>query len=41
MYLLFVGIFIRTAITFFYEIPSTALGPELSKDYVEKSSTIL
>ena len=29
MYLLFVGIFIRTAITF-YEIPSTALGPELS-----------
>ena len=39
MYLLFVGIFIRTAITF-YEIPSTALGPELSKDYVERSSLL-
>ena len=37
LYLLFVGMFIRTAITF-YEIPSTALGPELSKDYVERSS---
>ena len=37
LYLLFVGIFIRTAITF-YEIPSMALGPELSKDYVERSS---
>ncbi|MEE3295137.1 MAG: MFS transporter [Pseudomonadota bacterium] len=36
-YLLFLGIFIRTAITF-YEIPSAALGPELSKDYVERSS---
>lgn len=38
-YLLGVGVFIRTAITF-YEIPSTALGPELSKDYVERSSLL-
>ena len=38
-YLLAVGVFIRTAITF-YEIPSTALGPELSKDYVERSSLL-
>ena len=38
-YLLLVGIFIRTAITF-YEIPSMALGPELSKDYIERSSLL-
>ena len=38
-YLLGIGVFIRTAITF-YEIPSTALGPELSKDYVERSSLL-
>ena len=37
LYLLLLGIFIRTTITF-YEIPSAALGPELSKDYVERSS---
>ena len=37
LYLLGMGVVIRTAITF-YEIPSTALGPELSKDYVERSS---
>ena len=30
---------IRTAITI-YEIPSNALGPELSKDYVERSSLL-
>ena len=39
LYLLFLGIFIRTAITL-YEIPSAALGPELSKDYVERSSLL-
>ena len=33
------GAFIRTAITI-YEIPSNALGPELSKDYVERSSLL-
>ena len=39
-FLLIVGAFIRTAITI-YEIPSNALGPELSKDYVERSSLLL
>ena len=38
-FLLIVGAFIRTAITI-YEIPSNALGPELSKDYVERSSLL-
>jgi GPH family glycoside/pentoside/hexuronide:cation symporter len=38
-FLLLVGAFIRTAITI-YEIPSNALGPELSKDYVERSSLL-
>jgi Na+/melibiose symporter-like transporter len=38
-YLLLVGIFIRTSITF-YEIPSMAPGPELSKDYIERSSLL-
>jgi Na+/melibiose symporter-like transporter len=38
-YLLVMGIGIRTAITL-YEIPSTALGPELTQDYVERSSLI-
>ena len=33
-YLLVMGIGIRTTITL-YEIPSTALGPELTQDYVE------
>ena len=33
------GIGIRTTITL-YEIPSTALGPELTQDYVERSSLI-
>lgn len=38
-YLLVMGIGIRTTITL-YEIPSTALGPELTQDYVERSSLI-
>ena len=38
-YLLIMGIGIRTTITL-YEIPSTALGPELTQDYVERSSLI-
>ena len=38
-FLLIVGAIIRTAITI-YEIPSNALGPELSKDYVERSSLL-
>ncbi len=38
-FLLIVGIGIRTAITL-YEIPSSALGPELSNDYVERSSLL-
>ena len=38
-YLLLMGIAIRTTITL-YEIPSTALGPELTQDYVERSSLI-
>jgi GPH family glycoside/pentoside/hexuronide:cation symporter len=38
-YLLLMGIGIRTTITL-YEIPSTALGPELTQDYVERSSLI-
>ena len=38
-FLLVVGALIRTAITI-YEIPSNALGPELSKDYVERSSLL-
>ena len=38
-FLLVVGATIRTAITL-YEIPSNALGPELSKDYVERSSLL-
>ena len=38
-FLLIIGAVIRTAITI-YEIPSNALGPELSKDYVERSSLL-
>ena len=38
-YLLVMGVGIRTTITL-YEIPSTALGPELTQDYVERSSLI-
>lgn len=38
-YLLLVGVGIRTAITI-YEIPSSALGPELTQDYVERSSLL-
>jgi GPH family glycoside/pentoside/hexuronide:cation symporter len=38
-YLLALAVVIRTAMTF-YETPSAALAPELSEDYVERSSLI-
>ena len=38
-YLLVLAVIIRTAMTF-YETPSAALAPELSADYVERSSLI-
>ena len=38
-YLLVLAVFIRTFITL-YETPSSALAPELSEDYVERSSLI-
>jgi GPH family glycoside/pentoside/hexuronide:cation symporter len=38
-YLLILAVFIRTSITL-YETPSSALAPELSEDYVQRSSLI-
>ena len=38
-YLLLLAVFIRTAMTF-YETPSAALAPELTNDYIERSSLI-
>ena len=37
LYLLCMAVLIRTFITF-YEVPSTALGPELTKDYDERTT---